>query len=210
MLEPRVLLRPNHLTRDEVMKDVRAEDARLFEAYFALSDSYSVAVVDGGQNDPSDGSNWGGMTFKAFLSTSCARSNINNHSIVVVAEYLGLRVVVSGDNESCSLGDLILQEAFARAVGNADVLLAPHHGREAGFYLDFVKLVNPRLTVISDGAYGDTSATARYSALTRGWTVQRRSGGSEVRKCVTTRTDGDISIKVGPGAQAPFLSVEID
>ena len=47
---------------------------------------------------------------------------------------------------------------FKDAVSNAYILLAPHHGRESGYNSDFVSLVNPSLTIISDGKYCDTSA----------------------------------------------------
>jgi hypothetical protein len=35
------------------------------------------------------------------------------------------------------------------------------------------------LTIISDGRFVDTSATDRYSKISNGWTVHKRSGGDE-------------------------------
>ena len=83
------------------------------------------------------------------------------------------------------------------AIKNADILLASHHGRESGYHNDFVSLVNPHITVVSDGRFGDTSATNRYSLKSRGWTVYKKDGSSSKRYCLTTRQDGVIVATFG-------------
>ena len=84
-------------------------------------------------------------------------------------------------------------------------------GRESGFYLDFVNLVNPRLTIVSDGRFCETSANARYSAKSQGWTVHKRGGESRKRKCLTTNSDGEVLVKMGfNNGDEPYLSVTID
>lgn len=97
------------------------------------------------------------------------------------------------------------------AIKDADILLAPHHGRESGFNIDFVNQVNPKLTVVSDGRFCETSANARYSAKSSGWTVHKKSGQSEIRKCLTTNSDGEVLIKFGYlSDNKPYLSVTIE
>lgn len=83
------------------------------------------------------------------------------------------------------------------SITNADVLLASHHGRISGYYNVFINLVNPRITIVSDGRFCDTSANGRYSAKSRGWLVHYGNGKSEERKCLTTNSDGFISVKFG-------------
>ncbi|MEX2411965.1 MAG: hypothetical protein WD607_11485 [Candidatus Paceibacterota bacterium] len=150
------------------------------------------------------------MIINSFRTTNCPNSNINNHSLIRVFEYADSKIIVPGDNEECSLKKLMENKEFTETVKDSDVLLAPHHGRKAGFYNEFVKLVNPRLTVVSDGRFGDTSYTSAYGTLSRGWKVHKRSGGSEERKVITTRRDGLISIKFGHGNEKPFIAVKID
>jgi competence protein ComEC len=48
-------------------------------------------------------------------------------------------------------------EGFKKVIKNADILLAPHHGRESGFNNDFINLVKPKITIVSDGKHCDTS-----------------------------------------------------
>lgn len=105
----------------------------------------------------------------------------------------------------------MLKADFRAAVSNADILLAPHHGRKSGFDIDFVNLVNPRLTIVSDGRFCDSSANGRYSEKSRGWKVHHRSGNiSEDRYCLTTNSDGHVELDLGYNGDQPFLSVSID
>ena len=91
-------------------------------------------------------------------------------------------------------------------------MVAPHHGRNSGYRGSLFEHIAPLLTIISDGRYVDTSATSRYSAVTKGWDVNRRKGGWDKRYCVMTRNDGEIDIAVTPGTYntEPTLSVTID
>ena len=81
---------------------------------------------------------------------------------------------------------------FKNAVRGADVLVAPHHGRESAYHSEFVSLVNPRITIISDTTKSDASAVDKYTQRSRGWTVR-----GEERKCLTTRNDGNITVEFG-------------
>jgi len=88
------------------------------------------------------------------------------------------------------------------------ILLASHHGREAGYCPAlFEAMGRPRLVVISDGAFGDTGATNLYSNQARGWTIHDAAGESETRYCVTTRSDGHITIKFGWSADPRYRNI---
>src|SRR5262249_13101581 len=108
--------------------------------------------------------------------------------------------------------ELLRNPAFVTAVRGTDVLLAPHHGRDAGYCPElFEAMGKPRLVVISDGRFGETSATDCYSKQATGWMVYDVAGQSDSRKCVTTRCDGHITIKLGWTVNDPkhsnFLNV---
>ena len=76
---------------------------------------------------------------------------------------------------------------------------------------DLFQYIQPRITIVSDGRFCDTSATDRYYSISSGWKVHKRSGGSEKRNCITTRKDGCIVIKKYIGQDTrPYLSVIID
>lgn len=202
-LIPKVFLRPEQITNAEVMqeekdvKTIRNSDRPKFEKYCEINGKYN-RPIEGGTNDPNNPLNFGSMKIISFNPTTCSHTNFNNHSIVTVIEYEGIKVVIPGDNEACSFDELMQSETFKEAVNEADILLAPHHGRENGYHNEFVNLVNPRLTIVSDGRFCDTSANGRYSQKSRGWTVFKENGTSSERKCLTTNSDGEIYVSFGP------------
>ncbi len=211
-LDPRVLNRPKHLTKAEIMNGVQDNDKEKFEKYCEINDRYNGSIASDSENNTSNPENWGGLFIRTFTPKGCDHSNFNNHSIVSVFEYAGSKIVIPGDNEKCSFDELMLKPDFKSAVKNADVLLAPHHGRKSGFDTDFVNLVNPRITIVSDGRFCDTSANGRYSEKSRGWMTHYRSGKtSETRYCLTTNSDGHIEVSIGYNdGDKPFLSITAD
>lgn len=195
-LNPRVLARPAHLKNEEVLHAaIRDRDRPKFEKYIEINNRYSSPILD---NDPVavTPNNYGGLHIQRFVSTGCMRENINNHSIVSVFTFADIKVVIPGDNEEESFEELLTNETFIKAISDADILLAPHHGRISGYYDDFVNLVYPRLTIVSDGKYCDTSANSRYSNKSRGWTVFK-NGISTQRRCLTTNSDGEVFVRFG-------------
>jgi len=213
LLDPRVLSRPKHLSAEDVWagnKEADRQTKRIIEKYLEVNDYYSNPITPG--TSPLDSANNGGVDIKTFTPSESSTSNLNNHSIIVVVSYAGLKIIIPGDNEPASWDELLALSSFKSAIADVDILVAPHHGRDSGFHSDLFKYFQPRLTIISDGRFSDTSATDRYSAVTRGWTVHRRTGQDVERKCVTTRNDGVIDIELGKNSSNgnSFLSVTID
>jgi competence protein ComEC len=162
------------------------------------------------ERSPFQPENNGGTTFQFFTPTKCTQANINNHSIVTIVSHAGVKLLIPGDNEPPSWDELLGQAAFVQAIRDTHVLVAPHHGRDSGFHAPLIEKTQPRLVIISDGRFCDTSATDRYDKQASGLTVKKRAGGTETRKCVTTRSDGCIVLRVKPVTQGPPLEVTID
>jgi len=193
-----LLRRPKHLSNAEVMERVIEKDREKFEKYCQINDRYYQPIESNSVNSLSNPENWGGLELKCFNPAMCNHDKFNNHSIVSIVRFANMKVVIPGDNEKCSFDELMAKEEFVDVIKNADILLAPHHGRESGFNEDFVNAVNPRLTVVSDAKFCDTSANARYSAKSRGWKVHKTSNGSSRdRKCMTTASDGEVVAHFG-------------
>ena len=77
-------------------------------------------------------------------------------------------------------------------------MVAPHHGRESGYYEEFVDLVHPYITIISDKSGTATSASQKYTNKSKGYKVQNKlTGETEDRYCLTTRKDGNIEVTFG-------------
>ncbi|MGO9566615.1 MAG: ComEC/Rec2 family competence protein [Desulfomonilaceae bacterium] len=209
-LNPKVLLRPKHLAKGPILEKASDNDRPKLDKYFEISERYNSPIAHTSPNSPANPANWGGLHITSYIPSQCAQSNVNNHSIVTVFEFGGIRVLVPGDNEPPSWNELMGVDGFASRTKDVDLMLAPHHGRNSGFDADTMNHLNPRITVISDGAYCDTSATTRYTAISRGWNVYKPNGQGETRYCLTTRKDGVVTASFGKNPDGkPFLHVEI-
>jgi beta-lactamase superfamily II metal-dependent hydrolase len=198
-VSPGVLQRPKHLTAQEVRGGNQATDFKKVDKYLEVSDSYSAPLVPLQKTEVPE--NWGGVSIKTFTSLGCNKSNLNNHSIVTVFEYLGFKVIVPGDNEKESWLELLKQPEFRSATEDAHAMLAPHHGRDAGYCAELLDHVRPHLVIISDGPEGETSATQKYADKIRqwrkrGWRAYYRDDTWDERFCVTTRCDGKITLQI--------------
>ena len=198
-LSPKVLMRPGHLTDDEIWGSNRKaspETRQIIQKYIDINRSYNQPADP--QTSLSSLTNYGNVAFQFFTPKHSPRDNINNHSVVTVMTYEGVKFLMPGDNEPSSWNELLARQDFLSAIQGTHVLVASHHGRESGYNAPLFKRITPLLTIISDGRFVDTSATSRYSAETKGWVVTRRNGPRTQRKCVTTRNDGVIDVVVTP------------
>ena len=194
-LSPSVFSRPRNIPKELVMSKTRDQDKELFEKYFEIDDRYNSPISN--MNNLKKPINSGGVVVQTFYSKSNHTANINNYSIVTVLSYAGQKVILPGDNEPPSWEKLLENNSFVKAITGKGILLAPHHGRESGFYDEIFDYFSPYLTIVSDGKWCDTSATDRYSNLSEGWLVYYRNGEREKRYCLTTRKDGYVVVKIG-------------
>jgi len=136
LLSPKVFNRPNHIPNSEVMKNVRQQDKAKFDKYCELNNRYNADIKDT-VLDPHIPANLGSLSIKTFNPNICGVDNFNNHSSISIFEYSDIKVVIPGDNEKCSFEELMKIDLFKTSIKDADILLAPHHGRESGFFLVF-------------------------------------------------------------------------
>jgi competence protein ComEC len=195
-LSPKTLWRPKYLSREEILSGNQKGDRDLVEEYLRISESYNQPIASGSTSDIETPEQWGGVKMAYFLTPDCNRANLNNHGIVSVFEYAGSKIIIPGDNEPESWKDLIKRTSFISAAKNADILLAPHHGRKSAYCPELFEAIGKvKLTVISDGPECDTSATGSYGGQSEGWRVYYPDDSSETRLCVTTRCDGVVRVR---------------
>lgn len=209
-LSPKVLFRPNHLDKKPILDRARDSERPKLLKYFEISERYNQPIPTGSPDNLHNPANTGGLSVVPFIPTACSQSNINNHSVVTLLEFAGIKALLPGDNEPPSWNELEQMTGFLAATKDVDILLAPHHGRNSGFDNDTITHFNPRITVVSDGQYCDSSATGRYTAKSRGWEVHKRDGSKEKRYCLTTRNDGVIVVTFGKDNDRRFIEIAID
>ena len=114
-------------------------------------------------------------------------------------EYEGVKVLLMGDNTPSNIDELLDNENFKKLTDGIDIFLAPHHGRDSCYSLDLMKHIKPKITIISDKSDDtDNSSIDKYRANTNGKIVFV-NGELKLRKCLTTRNDGDIFVKIEDG-----------
>ena len=207
LLAPKVLSAPRGLTEADIRGGnprLSSEAERKIQKYFEIRNGYNGVVSP--LDDVTLLQNNGGVSIQIFAPNKPS-SNLNNYSIVTTVEYSGVKILIPGDNESQSWEELLGRQDFRSAVAGTHVLVAAHHGRESGFYRPLFDYFNPCITLISDGRAVGTSVTGRYDDVTSGWTVYHHNRPAQVRKCITTRNDGNIQVEVTPGTPTGYLKV---
>lgn len=207
----RQLSRPRWLTAEDVRAANQSKYAPHVTRYLKMNADYNgmPAPQDKTTDNPDA---FGGVDVRVYSSPDCPRANINNHSLVVVFKYGHFTIVLPGDNEAPSWQSLLRDARFVQDVAASHLFLTSHHGRESGYCADvFANGRKPLLFVTSDGSVRDTDATPLYSQQAFGWEVNKRRGGTDHRKVVTTRMDGAIDVRFGLALadRRPFMDVSI-
>ena len=211
LLDPRTLLIPKYLTEDDIRHgnpQLSHEAESKVQKYLEIRHRY-VNPVDP-QDDIRLPENNGGVSIKTFIPTQPFVGNLNNHSVVTVLEYSGVKVLIPGDNETASWEELLNRNEFVAAIARTHVLVAAHHGRESGYHSPLFNHFRPNITLISDGRTVDTSATSRYTNVSKGWSVRKRNETRQDRKCLTTRKDGTIEVTINSDYPIGSMDVLID
>lgn len=209
--KPRILSRNSAATdllRQRLNEADPDEDEPLIEAgnyYLELLKRYVVTPSE----DPSSPEWADRATFTNYcLPTDSLEGDLydqlNNSSIVTAVEREGFKLVTAGDMMESGLEDLMKNPDAVKLVENANVLIAPHHGRKSGFYGEFVAAVDPDVVVFSDkgGQAVDHGAQSQYDYYTTGVDVFNETSGEWERdkSILTTREDGRIRIQANTGS----------
>lgn len=120
---------------------------------------------------------------------------LNNLSRVTVTNCFGFIMVSAGDLLEDGIEEIKEDEEAMSAIEDADVLIAPHHGRDSSFNREFVRHINPDLVVFSD-KNADHTVSGKYGSETNGaFVYNQRTNEKEWRKIVSTNSDGRIRIQ---------------
>jgi beta-lactamase superfamily II metal-dependent hydrolase len=163
------------------------------EALVDLKSRYTVSVSG-------PGADFGNLTMRYFWNKYPTEfEDENNLSLVVILKAHGLTICFPGDMEIAGWKNLLRNPAFIEAIGEVNVFVASHHGRENGCCDELFSRTNlkPAIVAISDS--GIEYATQE----TVGWYRSRVTGmnlNGERRHVLTTRRDGRILIEASPNS----------
>src|SRR5262249_36721133 len=102
----------------------------------------------------------------------------NDLSIVAHIHHAGQSIFLPGDVEESAWDDMV------RFYGNrlkSSFLKASHHGRDTGYHLNALRLIDPIMTFVSVGRKPDTDASFKYRQQTGLVPSTRYYGNIELR-----------------------------
>ena len=140
----------------------------------------------------------GGIYQQRFWCSSQDFEDFNNLSLVTFYTFSGFTVMFPGDIEGPAWQHLIRREDFRAALRSVTLLVAPHHGRDSGYYREAFAYLQPRCVVISDKPIvhqTQVNSTSNYRQHVAGGGVIVY-GKLGMRQVLTTRSDGTISVSV--------------
>lgn len=134
---------------------------------------------------PGDTFQLGEATIIVYGPHPVAYEDENNWSIVLMVEYAGRRILLTGDAEAEAEYDMLAYSDWFPL--KADVLKVGHHGSNTSSTYEFVKAVSPEYAIISCGE-GNIDYPHVETALTL--------VDCGVSNLLTTKMQGDISIRI--------------
>jgi competence protein ComEC len=106
-----------------------------------------VGACDRSAIDPEIRALWGGVT------EAEQGSNANDHSVVLRVDFGSASFMLSGDIERLAIARMTRLYEKNQGMLDVDVYLVPHHGSRNSTSAHFVRLVRPKVAVISAGPY---------------------------------------------------------
>ena len=125
-----------------------------------------------------------------------AYSNPNDWSIVLMVEYAGRRILLTGDIEAEAEYDLLAYSDLYPL--DADVLKVAHHGSNTSSTYDFVSAVSPQYALISCASDTDTEYPHVETAMTL--------YDCGIEDIFLTSTSGNITVEISPTGKLSIVS----
>jgi len=116
----------------------------------------------------------------ALVSECNTAEKSNDLSIVVRIHHAGQSILLPGDVEESAWDDMVRFYGYRL---KSSFLKASHHGRDTGYHLNALRLIDPTMTFVSVGRKPDTDASYKY----------RQQTG---RKVPSTRYYGNIELQI--------------
>lgn len=139
------------------------------------------------------------LYFQTFWNSYPTFTDTNNLSQVLFLNFEGTSIVFPGDLEKAGWYTLLESPAFRTALTKVNIFVASHHGRESGYCPEVFELCKPAVVIISDEQIQYDTQQHNYDnhATGIGW-----GNRGDIRRVLTTRKDGTLTITKEPGQSA--------
>lgn len=133
-----------------------------------------------------------GMEIKFFFHSPVSFEDTNNLSVVTFVSYNGTGILFPGDLETAGWEQFLGNATFVDCLRRTNILIASHHGRDTGYCADMFRYCMPHAVIISDKPI--VHGTQEHNLYGQHCSGLNFSG--TVRKVLTTRNDGKMTIEV--------------
>jgi competence protein ComEC len=142
-------------------QELRSGSFGIQPRHFTRADEYFAFARD--ENGLGNGDGIEILSPSSALIKSCNLAKKSNDlSFVLRVRHANRSVLLTGDIEEEAWADL---ETVYRGSLKADFLQASHHGRDSGFHDSSLKLIAPRVVIVSVGRKPETDAHSKYKAV---------------------------------------------
>lgn len=195
---PTVFTRNKSITKEKVKEenpDIFTSDKDMIETYFSIHDNYQDPLT--GDENPTN-SGWGGGAYFQHFKNTDLSLNLNNLSLISFLVYGEQAILLGADMEEEGWKLLLQKPGFQALLQKTTILIAPHHGLDSAFCSELFgeNLMNPKLTIVSDGPKRSTSVTEKYDNVTSGLWIPDGEGDKKFKKVLTTRKNGNIVVGI--------------
>lgn len=186
---------------------VDARSLRAMKAECGMRDGVTTATGIFERFGPGFLGSWahdlGGVAWQVFWNRySIDFTDTNNLSLAAFVRFGAFTILFGGDLERAGWRRLLAIPDFRAKLSTVNVYVASHHGRENGCCNEMFEICRPQLVVFSDGRkqYGTQETRDWYASRTLGIPDYTKPAGlfglQPLRKVMTTRSDGTITIDV--------------
>lgn len=183
----------------DVQTVILPDDYKTTETYKRMKDALDEKQTDTvliGEEDPCEQSGYSfllGSMRSTVIAPIKDYDDANEMSIVIKAQYGNTSVMLTGDAETESEGDIV--DHWDPEFLKCDVLKVGHHGSRTSTTSAFLNAVSPKIAVISCGegnSYGHPHAETLEKLKAKGITVYR----TDILGTVVLKSDGETIVYV--------------
>lgn len=123
----------------------------------------------------------------------------NKLSQLVFVTYNGTRICIPGDLTTSAWDKHLLNQNVRTLLSGTDIFVASHHGREDGFNENVFKYCKPEVIILSDKDIVHNTQlgqTQTYAGQIKGNGIVFNGNITNLRKVLTTRSDGHLWIRI--------------
>jgi beta-lactamase superfamily II metal-dependent hydrolase len=182
-------IKTNHHVDPAWIRTLKLQESGIVDPAVNIALQWMANVYTGGGVQPAYG-----MELQHHYNSPAQFQDTNNLSVVTFVRYNGIGVLFPGDLETAGWKALLGNQAFITCLTQTNLLVASHHGRAGGYCADIFQYCAPHAVIISDKQI--VHDTQDHDLYGRHCTGLNFSGN--IRKVLTTRNDGKITIDIPP------------